>query len=104
VVLAGILDALGNVLYVLAAYCGHLDITAILSSLYLETRVWLSALVLQERVMHINFPCRAEALVAVNNRRVKYLDGTERKKASHGVREQGRQNLNDGQAKASETT
>jgi hypothetical protein len=24
-----------------------------------------------------NFPCRAEALVAANNRRVKYLDGTE---------------------------
>jgi hypothetical protein len=51
-----------------------------------------------------NFPCRAEALVAANNRRVKYVDGTERKKASHGAREQGRQNLKDGQAKASAAT
>jgi len=33
VVLAEILDALGNALFVFAAHCGRLDIAAILSSL-----------------------------------------------------------------------
>ena len=46
VVLAGILDALGNVLFVLAAHSGHLDIAAIVSSLYPVATVGLSVLVL----------------------------------------------------------
>jgi drug/metabolite transporter (DMT)-like permease len=53
VVLAGILDAIGNVLFVLAAHSGHLDVAAILSSLYPAATVGLSALVLRERVMRI---------------------------------------------------
>jgi len=65
-----------------------------------ESKKWIAV----PGIRSYNFPCRAGALVAANNRRVKYLDGTERKKASNGASEQGRQNLNDGQAKASETT
>ena len=53
VVLAGVLDALGNILFVLAAHSGHLDVAAILSSLYPAATVGLSALVLRERVMRI---------------------------------------------------
>lgn len=50
VVLAGILDALGNVLFVLAAHSGRLDTAAIVSSLYPVTTVRLSVLVLRDRV------------------------------------------------------
>jgi drug/metabolite transporter (DMT)-like permease len=53
VALAGVLDALGNVLFVLAAHSGHLDVAAILSSLYPAATVGLSALVLRERVVRI---------------------------------------------------
>jgi len=50
VVPAGILDALSNVLFVLAAHSDRLDIAAIVSSLYPVATVGLSALVLRERV------------------------------------------------------
>ena len=53
VVLAGTLDVLGTVLFVFATLGGHLDIAAILSSLYPAATVGLSALVLRERVMRI---------------------------------------------------
>jgi len=53
VVLAGILDALGNVMFVLAAHSGRLDIAAILSSLYQAATVGLSVLVLRDRVARI---------------------------------------------------
>lgn len=53
VVLAGILDSLGNVLFVFAAHSGRLDIAAILSSLYPAARIGLSVLVVRERVTRI---------------------------------------------------
>ena len=53
VVLAGILDALGNVLFVFAAHSGRLNIAAILSSLYPAATVGLSVLVLRERVTRV---------------------------------------------------
>lgn len=65
VMLAGGLDALGNVLFVLAAHSGRLDIASVLSSLYPAATVVLASIILRERVTRIQGLGIFLALVAI---------------------------------------
>lgn len=65
IVLSGILDAGGNVLFLLSSTLGRLDVATILSSLYPTSTVILSSIVLHERVSRVQQAGVVLALIAI---------------------------------------
>jgi len=63
--LAGFLDTLGNVLYVLSSLKGRLDVAAVLSSLYPAGPILLGVWILKERTTRMQTVGMVLALVAV---------------------------------------
>jgi uncharacterized membrane protein len=65
VIVAGVLDAGGNLWYLLAAQEGRLDVAAVLASLYPVVTILLAAAVLRERMGRIQAAGIAAALAAI---------------------------------------
>jgi uncharacterized membrane protein len=65
VILAGSLDAAGNVFFVLATHSGRLDVAAVLSSLYSAVTVILASIFLKERLTRYQAIGIIFALIAI---------------------------------------